>query len=208
MTYVISNQDYKHESNGQSHYLSRGELPRSNGPWIELTTEKVTIPPHQSREMFFRLNVPNDATLRGTYSSIFLIEPVEEELELGENEGMRLRTIIRYGRIFVTHIGPQNPEITMSDIQVGTIEDKNYVIVNVDNKGNSFYSFTSVAKIFDESGTLVKEITTDKETLLPDNSNRLLYPVDSIEAGNYRLFIILTDESGKKFGTRANLKIE
>jgi|GEM_PF-2834778 len=207
VTYKITCQDYSHKCDGSTEYLPTNTMARSNGSWIELSNNLITVPPHESKEFFFKVNVPNDPSLSGSFWSIFLITPVENKV-MEEEEGLGIRTVMRFGRVFVTQIGEQVPEVSLSSIELEEREGELFLALDVENTGGTYYSPTSVMKIFDADAKMVQEVSKGKETVLPTNSVHLVYPIQKLAAGKYTAFIILKDAHGKMFGTRRTLSID
>ena len=71
-TVEVYQSDYSFFCDGRSEYPSPGELPRSNADWIalDLSSPYLTIPAKSSVPVSYTIQVPDDATLTGTYWSV------------------------------------------------------------------------------------------------------------------------------------------
>ncbi|MGI6082992.1 MAG: hypothetical protein ACOYEP_08995 [Limnochordia bacterium] len=52
-----------------------GSLPRSCAPWTGLLQEEVTLKPGEERGVFYRISVPEEPDIRGTYWCSIMVEP-------------------------------------------------------------------------------------------------------------------------------------
>src|SRR6185437_9593803 len=101
--------DYSFKANGTSTFDQAGSSPRSNSAWISLQSEQVTVPPTGTISVPYTVAVPKTDSLRGTYWSAIMVEPVEHPTpptaKDDEKPRVGLGTVIRYAVQVATHIG-------------------------------------------------------------------------------------------------------
>ena len=82
--------DYLFQSDGSNYFGDPGNLDRSNANWIEVGVSQVMIPPRESVEITYRVNVPasiNDSAPSGSYWSVIMVEGIPKNSpESLENE--------------------------------------------------------------------------------------------------------------------------
>src|SRR6478672_6787938 len=65
--------DYSFQADGTSRYDEPGSHARSNAPWLTLGARTMDVPPHQTVNLTYSVQVPNVAALAGSYSSMVLV---------------------------------------------------------------------------------------------------------------------------------------
>jgi hypothetical protein len=99
--------DYFFYADGKVLYDDPGGLPRSNARWMTLSPRQVTIPPNDTVTVHFTIQVPNDTTMKGTYWSVIMVEPVDEgsteSSKAGAKDiGVGVSQVLRYAIQIVT----------------------------------------------------------------------------------------------------------
>ena len=101
-----------------------GKLERSNASWIEVGVSQVMVPPRESVEITYRVNVPesiNESAPSGSYWSIIMVEgipktsPENLENELPDNSYGVLQ-VTRYGVQIASHLeNTHGAELTITE---------------------------------------------------------------------------------------------
>lgn len=108
--------DYEVQPGGSTRFPEPGSTARSNARWIRVSPSQVTIPPGREVIVRYRVAVPADAALSGSYGSLLMVEGaaprgtegaegVEGAQQRGGNE-ITVRATVRYAVRLITHIGP------------------------------------------------------------------------------------------------------
>jgi hypothetical protein len=103
----MSQTDYLFYADGRDLYGEPGTTPRSNARWISVAPSQVTIPPHETAGVSYRVSVPTQDNLAGTYWSMLMIEPAATPLAPVTNQEVvvRVQTVVRFGVQIVTEVG-------------------------------------------------------------------------------------------------------
>ena len=76
---VVSLRDFHFDADGTNDYADPMSLPRSNAGWVRFSPSQITLEPDESEQVHFRVEVPPDETLAGTYWSLLMVEPAVPE---------------------------------------------------------------------------------------------------------------------------------
>ena len=129
---LVYQTDYGFEADGSNRYGDVGSETRSNGSWIGLSTEQIELMPAETREVHYSSDVPDDATLLGTYWSMIMIEggSLTEIEEADEDGEIVIGTRFRYG-IQVVNNMPGNADLSALGVGLYTA----LVVVDAGNDG-------------------------------------------------------------------------
>ena len=133
--------DYLFFSTGESFYGDPGENPRSNADWIHMSTKRITIPAGGSVNLNFRVDVPAEDPLIGSYWSVIMIESnPEESRDSSEADSGRLKVgllqVIRYAYQVITNIGDTGSRmLSFTDAKLIMEEDKVILTLDVQSTG-------------------------------------------------------------------------
>lgn len=208
-TVKISLADYMFNAAGQTFYLEPGSNERSNGHWITLSAEQLQIPPHTSMNLHYKIHVPQDVSLTGTYWSIILIEPVDTVVfEKRDYEQLDVQTIVRYGFQVITHIqnsGSYDLKVIKKDLVRN--DGKTTLTVDVENTGTRMLSPALHMEVFNALGKCEKKYELCKRRIYPACSARYSVDLCEIPPGKYPTLIIFDQGDKTLFGTQYTLEI-
>ena len=197
-------------------YVEPGELERSNAPWIDLGQSEVTIAPGQQFNLVYRIHVPADESLRGTYWSALMIEPQPTEQDVkvegpesDDSFAVTIRQIIRQEVMLVTNIGTSCArQVSFLEPQLRTSDDGTLIFeVLVENTGECLLNPNVWLELYDESGRVVGRFQNDQPRIYPGAALRQSFDLGSLEAGTY-LALVIVDEGGEDvFGARYTLQV-
>ncbi|MCJ7682249.1 MAG: hypothetical protein MUP70_16100, partial [Candidatus Aminicenantes bacterium] len=69
-------QDFSFNYEGKKEYTNPGTLSRSNSFWVQFSPSRVTVPPQETMEVKYTIQIPLDDELSGTFWSILMVEGV------------------------------------------------------------------------------------------------------------------------------------
>jgi hypothetical protein len=95
--------DYRFFADGRSLYEAPGSQPRSSAAWMGIETGSVDLAPGEEAVVRFRVEVPADPALRGTYWSVVMVE-TEGAPPAGAGRGMGITPVVRYAVQVATHL--------------------------------------------------------------------------------------------------------
>ena len=204
--------DYLFFSAGTSIYDEPGTNERSNALWIEFYPNIINIAPGAEAEIGYRVQVPDDKALTGTYWSLLFVEEVPGTADVPVSEDkftLSIRQVVRYGIQIVTEIGDtgffalefQNPALNLQ-------EAAGMLSVEVVNTGTIWLRPKFSCRVYDLLGTELALIEGGERRLYPGTSARAEFSLPSLDAGRYRA-LVLADGGGENlYGANYTLEIE
>lgn len=101
--------DYLYLADGTAEYGEPGNSARSNAPWVKLPAATATVPAEDGLVVSYRVQVPDNAALAGSYWSVIMVEQVGEAAPIPEGSQERpaigINTVVRYAVEIVVNIG-------------------------------------------------------------------------------------------------------
>lgn len=191
--------DYRFAANGTSNFDPPSSFARSNAPWIALQSERVTVPAAGTLSVPYTVTIPKADSLRGTYWSAVMIEPVEHAVAVSSkatsSPQMGLGTIIRYAVQVATHINTSGTRTVRFDsIGARRSDDdvsnaKSGVELNVSNTGERAYRPSLWIEVYDAQGKLRATSKQQRGLLYPGCSLRQRFEFAPLPAGTYKAVI-------------------
>jgi hypothetical protein len=207
--------DYTFAADGSNQYGAPGKLPRSNGGWLRLSQEQLTIPAKGVASVQYEVSVPADDTLKGSYWSMIMIEPLsaaesadDPALKKGQARAA-LTAVTRYGVQVASDIGDTGRrELRFSNPRLVEGKDaKKILAVDVGNTGErSLYPQVSIALHGAQGGAATK-VTGSKQRLYPASSARFQLDLSAVPAGTYRALVTADAGGDDVFGSQFELTI-
>jgi len=211
----IDKRDYLFYKDGQNIFGEPPSHPRSNAGWISLGPSKVTIPEGETVNVNFKIHVPDDQSLKGSYWSILVVEPLEpispETLVKSEDKkiSMSLRIVIKHGIQIITDLGDTGTtKIKFIDKKVVEKNGRRFLQIDIENSGERWVEPQLWAELFDQEGKAVGKFQGDRIRILPGCSSRFYVDIGEVPKGKYKALLVADSSAEKVFGTRLNLKIE
>jgi hypothetical protein len=207
--------DYIFAADGSNRYGEPGKLPRSNGGWLRLSQEQVTIPAQGVASIQYEVSVPADDTLKGSYWSMIMIEPLaaaespdEASLKKGQAR-TALTTVTRYGVQIASDIGDTGKrELRFSNPRLVEGKDgKKILSVDVSNVGERSLNPQISLDLNGAEGGAVKKVTGRRQRLYPTSSARFQLDVSAIPAGTYRALVTADAGGDDVFGSQFELTV-
>ncbi|MBN1697939.1 MAG: hypothetical protein JW881_10535 [Spirochaetales bacterium] len=206
--------DYEFFADGKVNYGEAGKLSRSNASWITVSPQRVTIPPNQTIPVYYTVNVPDDATLNGTYWSIVMVEPISESSPESSAAGdaivsFGVQQILRYGIQLVTHIqGTGEKNISFLNPRFVKKESEKVLQVDIENTGTLWVKPDVWVELYDSKGVFVGKFTATKKRIYPGLSGRYTIYFTDMPSETYKALVIADCGDDDIFGMNLNLVIK
>jgi len=205
--------DYFFYADGKTLYGDPGGLPRSNALWMTLSPRQVTIPAGETVSIRFTIQVPRDDTIKGTYWSVIMVEPVPEgspeSSRLGQKDiGMGVQQVLRYAVQVVTHIGASgNRQLKFSQMRLSADSGRKVLAVDVENTGERWLRGALWVDLYDSKGAYVGKFDGGKQRMYPGTSARFTVELIGIQDASYKALIVVDCGDNDVFGANVNLEI-
>ena len=204
--------DYSFSSDGRAEYGEpAGGLTRSNAKWITLSPSRVTIPAGESVTVGFTVQVPDSASLTGTYWSLIMVEPVdatspESAGSKPDSVNLSVRQVFRYAIQIATTVGSTGSvRVQFDGFHLDQADGKRDLQIDVENTGERLCPATVWAEVYDSSGKYVGKFDAGQRRLYPGTSARFTADLTSIAAASYKALILVDCGGDNVFGANANL---
>jgi hypothetical protein len=199
--------DYQMDATGAS-YGDAGKSPRSNAAWIELDEREPELQPGETRSIPFKITAPADSTLRGTYWSMLMVEPAQNERPPAPGE-ISVRAVVRYGIQIVAQLGTTQTAAQPS-LSNQTIERENgrhTLRFDLANSGERWLRPRMEVRLFDREGRAVTTLPASQARIYPGSSTRQRFPLTGLPPGEY-LALIVMDTDDALFGAQYRFQLE
>ncbi len=201
-------QDYLFSFNGTSQYLKQGTVQRSNNAWISFSPKQVSVPPKERSIVNYTVNVPRVDTLRGTYWSMLIVEPVSE-IGPAPEKGIAVHTVIRYGIQIITNIGDTGSrKLKFLHTKLLKEKGKRFLQVDIENDGERILRPKLLTELYDGSGNKIGTYEAEAHRIYPGTSIRQRVDLSEVPVGTYKALVIADCGGDDLFGAQYTLKIE
>jgi len=200
----VEQRDYLFFADGSNIYGEPGSHARSNSPWTRFALpSRLIIEPGDSAIVRYWIDVPDDPGLVGTYWSIILVAPLEDDVAASEESpGIGLRAVFQYGVQLVTHIGGTGSAlITLDDAQLLAEPEGTVLQLDISNAGERWLRPTVWTELYDSEGALAGRFESQRKRIFPGTSvrHRLLLEVPS---GSYRALVVFDNGDENVWGSQ------
>lgn len=188
---AVYQRDYLFFADGRSIYGEPGSVDRSNASWITLfLSPRITLDPGQATSISYKIQVPDDPTLVGTYWSIVMIEP-KPPPEVSSEEGLAVRQVIRYAIQIVTHVGDTGKrEIEITQVELFHTEEEAILQIDLTNVGEQWVRPEVWTELYDEGGAFVGRFDSTRLRIYPGCSVRHRIALSGINSGRYKALVV------------------
>jgi hypothetical protein len=204
--------DYRSFADGTVTYGEAGKLLRSNAGWVHVIPRELVVSAGENASFNFIVRVPEDDTLKGTYWSMLMVEPVPEEIltppptRRKDRSTMRIRTVTRTGIHITTHIGDTGLRaMRFASKKIERAGGKTFLSLDIENTGERQLGLTVWAELFDGKGLCIGRFDAGRRGIYPGSSARLRVPLADVPPGKYRSVIVADNGDEHVFGARYNL---
>lgn len=204
--------DYRFFSDGRNIYGAPGKDARSNAGWITFSPSLLTIPPEEEVVVNYKVAVPADESLRGSYWSMVMVEGMGDatsQAVVAENGKARIavRQVIRYGVQLVTDIGGTGSRSLKLDARLVRADGKRLLQVDVENTGERWLRPSLWAQLFDEKGRFVGKFDGARARVYPGTSVRKSIDLTKVQAGTYKALVVADADEDSVYGATYTLKL-
>jgi peptidoglycan hydrolase-like protein with peptidoglycan-binding domain len=205
--------DYFFYADGSTLYGEPGDLPRSNARWMSLSPKQVTIPPKETVTINFIIQVPDDATLTGTYWSLVMVEPVPlsspESTSSDAKPGLGVNQVLRYGVQIVTQVGETGTrQLKFSQLKLVVENGKRSLLADVENSGERWLKGSFYLDLYDAKGGYVGKFESGQKRMYPQTSVRYSLDLVGVANGSYKALIVVDCGGDDVFGVNVNLVLK
>ncbi|BAS26427.1 hypothetical protein [Limnochorda pilosa] len=211
--------DYRFDAEGRTYYDEPGTLPRSNARWITVSRSLVTVPAGEESTVLYRISVPTDDRLTGTYWSMIMVEPLlpgdpeapappgrapAEEVALG------IRQRFRYGVQVVTEAGGgAKVRLDFADpTLVYREDDRGYTFqVDLANPGERLLIPQVWMELYDARGDRIERLEVEPRRIYPDTSVRVRIDLGPLAHGSYQALVVADNKDASVFAARYTLEL-
>lgn len=204
---LIYQKDYSFNHFGETRYLDPGSLTRSNASWIELSQNLINMQPGEKLTVPFRVTVPDDKSLSGTYWSIIMVEKIVPP-DPNRPPGISVRSVVRYGIQVITHIG-NGGERNLNFIGTELIKNdtSTYYYVTIENTGERLLRHTVALDVYDGEGNNVGMFSATNNRTFPGTSVRSVIDLSALPPDTYTALLVADCENDDIFGTNITIEV-
>lgn len=199
--------DYSFNADGEVFFEDPTSKARSSSNWIELSQNHFTIPAKDQVEIHYKIHIPENNELNGSYWNVILIEPKDIIHTKQLADGYQINVKIRYAYHVVIDLGKGKSNLKILNKEIIEDKGKKYFKFDVLNDGETFLKPKLSFKVFDESAQAVKTLNEQPQRLYPLTSFRYKLDVNDLSAKKYFGFIILDSGNSNFFGDRVEFTL-
>ncbi|MFW6015964.1 MAG: hypothetical protein ACOCRK_05965 [bacterium] len=193
---IIYQTDYLYNIEGENSFNEPGSHPRSNALWIDVFPERVVVPPKGEVFVNYKINIPSDSSLLGTYWSVIMVEPIKKSTQNFHTEnknlniGLNIKT--RYGiRIINNMQDIGDYDINILNREIVENENGKFFVIDVENSGEAMIVPEVYMEVYDMKGNFVNKLTSSKLTIFPGTSVRHSLEVNKLDEGDYKALVVV-----------------
>lgn len=191
VTLMVSMGDWTQASDGKLTFLPPGTADYSATPWATPSATSLVVPPNGKATLRISFQVPNDASLAGTYQSVVF---VETQATPSAGKGTQFLTKQRLGLVaYVTIAGTATHGSKLSDMYL----DGHDLKVVLDNTGNTLMRASGKVELRDSAGKTVATIPVSDVPVMRGSERdlALALPKD-LAPGYYVALALINDPRG------------
>jgi len=187
--------DYSFQADGTSRYDEPGSQARSNAAWLTLAARTIDVPPNQTVNLSYTVQVPTASAVTGSYSSMVLItgQPKHQvDAAIGHGRANAgIRSDLSYGIQVVTHLdGPAVARFGMDQLVASSSGDSSQALaITVRNTGDRAQRPIVSLELYTEDGRLVASRKSQRGLIYPGSSVRQTFELSPVPKGAYRALL-------------------
>ncbi|MGM0440679.1 MAG: hypothetical protein ACQEP8_06170 [Chlamydiota bacterium] len=192
----FSQQDLYYEEGQKQSYIDVDENknPKSNAAWVQFVTpEEATLEADSEFTFKYKIKVPDDEDLQGSYWSTIMVEPQSayDPDDDDVQEGIRILTKVRYAINIVTNIGDGVADIKVSKHKIESNEEETTFSFQLINDDIWLYRVAPTLQLYDQQGQQVKNIQGGFLSVFPKTERKASYDFSDLEEGDYTAIVLL-----------------
>ena len=201
--------DYLYHADGSNIFGNPGLDARSNAKWVALSQNEVLIAPDKEVEIPYSIKIPSDATLKGAYWSLVMVQSVTNSVlnpDKPPENSLGVQTGTRFGVQIITAIGDTGEgKITFSNPKIIHDDDTYGLQVDLENSGDRFLKAGIYVDLYSANGDYQGRFVGEKRSLLPGTSVRSSIMFPKKEAGRYKAQVVADCGGNDLFGVMYSL---
>jgi hypothetical protein len=203
--------DYLFSADGVTLYGDPGSVARSNAKWISIAAQRLTIPPHQDATVAYKIRVPANSTLAGTYWSVIMVEPLDPEAPDSSAAGVRsqaalgVRQVLRYAVQVVTHVGDTGSRLLKFAQVKFESKDHRVLLVDAVNNGERWLRGRLWIDLYKSDGSLAGHFEAAQRRMYPGTSVRYGIDLGAAQPASYKALLVIDCGGDDVFGASINL---
>lgn len=204
-------QDFTYKADGSINYTAIRTNNRTNGDWIKLNTNLITLKAREKTEVFYEITVPNQPVAPGSYWSVIIVEPVEEIKPSNDKAGINITSVIRYAIQVITDYETEKakPDLKFESIKVEKEDGKQTAKIAIANNGDLYCKPTVAIEIYNrKTGERLGSYSSIAMGLLPYTSKSFHIDISKVPADQYKAVLIATDEEENAFALNVELEVK
>ena len=186
--------DYLFYADGRVVYGETGSAPRSSADWITFSPQRVLVPAQGTETVHYRIEVPNDQTLGGTYWSLLMIEGVPTSTEAPDDSaetGVQMGHRFRYGLQIVTEVGDKGAgQLRFLNARLQIEGELQAMEIDLGNEGDRWMRTAVSVELYGQEGNLVGVFSGERKRLYPSTSASFQIDLSEVAAGSYQALVI------------------
>ncbi len=194
----------------QLQYLPPGEFERSSAGWTTINPPSVDLAPGETQEVTFRISVPSDTSLDGTYWTSLIIENAATEEQAVEDQQFGIRAITRYQVMLAVQLPTADPvPLTFNDpgLHRGEEEQTYLFTVAIGNPGDALYRVATYVEVYDPNGTPITTVEGQERSIYPGAMVDQVFELGELEDGIYSVLVVADGGALGAYGARYNLEV-
>lgn len=203
--------DYLFFADGRNLYEKPVSHDRSNAEWITVSPSRIIVPPKETASIYYKGTIPEAGTLRGTYWSTIMVEPVAPaapEIDPTKPE-VGLRAVMRFAIQVATEIdGTAQYELQIADRRIARDEGTTHLEMDIANSGERLGIATVWTELFDSTGAPLGRFEGGKARIYPGCSVRFRMDLSKVPAGKYSALVVVDGGDNQVLGAQYELQLD
>ncbi len=204
----VTQTDYFFLADGSNVYGEPGSVPLSNAEWINLFSPPRAVAPRERISIPYRIDVPDDPSLAGTYWSMVMIATLATPAEATAEGEIAIHQVFRYGIQIVTHIGDTGErKISILDVKLIREEEGPVLQLDVENTGERWVRPSAWVELYDEQGATVGRVESSQLRIYPGCSVRHRFVLSEVTSGHYKALVVFDNGDEYVWGAQYDLEL-
>ena len=212
-TVRIYQTDYTFNADGKNEFGKPGSIARSCANWITLSSNQIVVPPKGSAEISYKISVPDNESLRGTYWSVIMAEPVPDASltppspEKGK-ASIGVQAVFRHAVQVIVNIGDTGVKaLEFTSKKLKSEKGKTFLIIDAKNTGERWLVPDLYVDLFDRNGQ-AKRCHGGKFRIYPGCSVRYTVDLGQLGRGTYNALVVADAGEENVFGAKYILEVK
>jgi len=210
VTVTVTIRDLLYFADGRVIYGEPGTNPRTSIPWLTFFPKEVTLEPGQEMTISYRIDVPSDPELRGSYWCVLLISP-QAPTPTGEGV-VAIVQIVQYAVLIIADIAPNPGEcsLKLADLTISRTEEGQLVQVDLVNDGERRLRPLAYLELYSSEGEYLGrfESSLGQRNILPGCSVRHKIPLPALDEGKYPALLVVDNLDECVWGTQVTIEVK